>query len=134
MVAAPEELPDADKPNSATIAKPVPNGEPMEASVDIGVAVSRSEVAGRDRPAIEKASKVEADVAKRKSNNPDQGIREEVSSKDPDATEKPQRKKKRRDEFDDIFDLLDTEESTKKKKKKRTKKRDEFDDIFGSLI
>jgi hypothetical protein len=133
LVATLEEPADAARPNSTAIAEPGLNPELVEASVDIGVAVSRSEVASGERPAIQEAWRAETDVARRKSHKPNEGSRKAVGSEATDATEKPRMKKKRRDEFDDIFDSLETEEPTKKKKKK-TKKRDEFDDIFSSLM
>jgi len=55
---------------------------------------------------------------------------ETITSSGPE--EKPKKSKKNRDEFDSLFDSLETKKPPKKKKKR--KKGDEFDDLFSSLV
>lgn len=102
-----------------------------ETVADMGVAVSRTAIVKKGS-APEKTRLVPMSP-KRKVKHEEDDADEPAVLNSPEVKEKP-RKKKRRDEFDDIFGSLETEETAKKKKKKKTKKRDEFDDIFGSLI
>lgn len=112
-----------------------PGRDPEEAGADLGVAVSRTELVNRKRLAAEDdpSTAPERNNAKQKGEDTEEDAQKTGTSDGAEVKEKS-RKKKRRDEFDDIFGSLETEESSKKKKKKKSKKRDEFDDIFGSLI
>jgi ribonuclease MRP protein subunit RMP1 len=112
-----------------------PRGDPEDAGADFGVAVSRTELVTRKRLAAEDdpPAEPERNNAKQKGEDPEEDAQKTGTSDGVEVKEKS-RKKKRRDEFDDIFGSLETEESSKKKKKKKSKKRDEFDDIFGSLL
>lgn len=85
---------------------------------DLGVSVSREEL-------------------RRQVIVPEPRVRSTLASADPEENpihqvhEDLRKRKKRKDEFDDLFDSLQAKDT---KKKKKRKKKDEFDDMFSSLV
>lgn len=101
---------------------------------DLGVAISRSEIEQHmSKP--EPKSKAKHAV---EDLSPKPGVTdaEKISSGEGTSTsskveQKSKKSKKSRDEFDSLFDSLETKKPSKKKNRKKA---DEFDDLFSSLL
>lgn len=102
---------------------------------DLGVAISRSEIEQRlSRDGDEPEAKEPYDHLILKRNH--ETDVEKMSLGEGKTTSgkvegKPSKSKKSRDEFDSLFDSLETKKPSKKKKRK---KGDEFDSLFSSLV
>ncbi|KAB5558378.1 hypothetical protein GE09DRAFT_1221496 [Coniochaeta sp. 2T2.1] len=105
---------------------------------DMGVAISRGEIGQRGSSKQVETQRSKPAVESHYSPKPGKTKGESVSSEKQRSTttsgtvkEAPKRLKNR-DEFDSLFDLLETKPA--KKKKKRKTDGDEFDNLFSSLV
>jgi ribonuclease MRP protein subunit RMP1 len=102
-------------------------------AADLGIAVSRSDIEQRVLATTSKVEQRVEDSGKGSRGMDVAGLspKEEISTRI-EAQERPKKSKKRKDEFDSLFDSLEPKKTVKKKKK--LKKGDEFDNLFSSLI
>ncbi|OIW33853.1 hypothetical protein CONLIGDRAFT_198192 [Coniochaeta ligniaria NRRL 30616] len=113
---------------------PLKQTKDAQEAPDLGVAISRSEIEQRvltqaEQPNPKRA--VEDLSAKSSETDGRETSLEEGKSTSRKVGGKAGKSKKSRDEFDSLFDSLETKKPSKKKKRK---KGDEFDDLFSSLV
>lgn len=110
-------------------------GKGAQEVTDLGVAISRSEIEQRLSKEAHKPEAKEPDdhliTMRTHETDVEKMCLDEGKTTSGKLEGKPSKSKKSRDEFDSLFDSLDTKKPSKKKKRK---KGDEFDSLFSSLV